>query len=155
MKPYKKIHLDSALYRIPGWIYFITIVSNFKTPYFVKEVLNREIIECLKREKERLECRVYAYCLMPDHLHFLCGTSWEGVSVLDFVNQFKGKSTRISWKYNIKGPLWQRRSYDHILRKEENFREMAEYILSNPVRRGIVGRWDEYPFSGCLDDFES
>ena len=153
IKPPQKIHLDASFYQMPGWIYFITIATNFKTSYFVKEDLNKEIIECLKRGKERLKCKVYVYCLMPDHLHILCGTNENHISVLDFVNQFKGKSTRIGWKYEIKGPLWQKRNYDHILRKEENLQEIADYIVNNPVRGGLVERWNQYPFCGYLDNF--
>jgi len=149
----KKIHLDSSVYKIPGWVYFITIVSNLKRPYFSEEKFNREIIDCLKEERRRVGCRIYAYCLMPEHLHLLCGPSDKEVSILDFVSQFKGKSTRIGWKYRVRGALWQRRSYDHILRTEENIRGVAEYIVNNPVRRGLVETSDQYPFSGFLDDF--
>jgi REP element-mobilizing transposase RayT len=154
VRPLKKIHLDSSLYKIPGWVYFVTIVSNFKTPYFLKERFNNEIIDCLKEEREKMRCKIYAYCLMPDHLHFLCGTKGGEISVLDFVSQFKGKSTRIGWRYNIKGPLWQRRSYDHIVREEEDLQETAKYIVNNPVRSGVVEKWDQYPFCGFLDEFD-
>ena len=154
MELYKKNHLDPSLYQKPGWVYFFTIVSNLKAPYFLGEDLNKQIILCLKEERERMKCGIYVYCLMPDHLHLLCGTNDQGISVLDFINQFKGKSTRIGWKYEIKGPLWQRRSYDHILRKEESLEETAKYIVSNPVRRGIVEEWNQYPFSGFLDNFD-
>ena len=148
------MHLDSSLYKIPGWVYFITIVSNFKASYFIEETFNNKLIECLEKERERMRCKVYTYCLMPDHLHLLCGTNDQEISVLDFVNQFKGKSTRIGWRYNIKGSLWQRKSYDHILRKEENIQEVATYIVNNPVRRELVKKWDQYPFSGFLDNFD-
>lgn len=155
MKPLKKIHLDTSLYKIPGWVYFLTIVANFKSPFFVDENFNREIIECIRDEKETMGCKIYVYCLMPDHLHLLCGTSNQEKSVLDFVNRFKGKSTRIGWKYGIKGGLWQRRSYDHILRKKEDLGGIADYIINNPVRRGIVKDSREYPYSGVLDQFDS
>jgi REP element-mobilizing transposase RayT len=91
---------------------------------------------------------------MPDHLHLLCGTNDKEISVLDFVNQYKGKSTRVGWRYNIKGPLWQRKSYDHILRREENIQEVATYIVNNPVRSGLVEKWDQYPYSEFLDNFD-
>jgi len=68
MKPPKKVHLDPSLYQVPGSVYFFTIVSNFKKPYFVNEDLNNEIIDCFKTERERIECKIYVYCLMPDHL---------------------------------------------------------------------------------------
>jgi putative transposase len=154
MRPPEKIRLDPSLYQVPGSVYFFTIISNFKKPYFVDENLNNEIIYCFKTERERMKCKIYVYCLMPDHLHLLCGSNNFGVSVLDLVNQFKGKSTRIGWKCGIKGSLWQRRSYDHILRKEEDLEETSKYIVNNPVRRGIVEEWAQYPFSGYLDNFD-
>lgn len=135
----------------------------------MKHELNMEIIECLKNQKEKLRCRVFVYCLMPEHLHFLCSVglyarrnyAYEGLhcldklpSIIDFVNQFKGKSTTIAWKYGIKGSLWQKRWYDHILRKDEDVRKIDEYTLNNPVRRGLVEHWYEYPYCGYLDEFD-
>jgi len=157
----KKIRLDPALYSKPGWVYSITIVANFKRQYFLKYELNIEIVECLRKQREKLGSRVFVYCLMPEHLHFLCSV---GVyprkifdrlpSIIDFVNQFKGKSTSIAWQYGIKGSLWQKRWYDHILRKGEDLRKIGEYILNNPVRRGLVEDWHKYPYCGYLDEFD-
>jgi len=165
----KKIHLDPSLYCKPGWVYSLSVIADFKRQYFLKHELNMEIIECLKNQKEKLKCRVSVYCLMPEHLHFLCRVepyahknyAHKGLhypdkepSIIDFVNQFKGKSTTIAWKYGIKGSLWQKRWYDHILRKNEDVRKIGEYILNNPVRRGLVEHWHEYPYCGYLDEFD-
>lgn len=106
----KKIRLEKSLYCNPGWIYSVTIVTDFKSQYFLN-------------------------------------------SVIDFVNQFKSKSTTISWKYGIKGSLWQKRFYDHILRKDEDIQKIGEYILNNPVRRRLVGDYREYPYGGYIDKF--
>jgi len=75
-------------------------------------------------------------------------------SIIDFVNQFKGKSTTIAWKYGIKGSVWQKRWYDHILRKDEDVGKIGQYILNNPVRRGLVEDWYEYTYCGYLDEFD-
>jgi len=37
--------------------------------------------------------------------------------------------------------------YDHVLRKEESIEGVARYILDNPVRKGLVSDYKEYPFS--------
>ncbi|MCJ7646038.1 hypothetical protein MUO65_03925, partial [bacterium] len=130
---------------------------------------NMEIIECLKKQREKLACRVFVYCLMPEHLHFVCSVglyarkdyAHKGLhypdktpSTIDLVNQFKGKSTSIAWQYGIKGNLWQKRWYDHILRKDEDVRKIGEYILNNPVRRRLVEDWHGYSYSGYLDEFD-
>jgi putative transposase len=150
----KKIRLDSSLYCSPDRVYSITIVANFKRKYFLEHDFNIEIIECPKLERERCGCRVFVYCLMPYHLHFLANPNSEEKSVINFVDQFKGKSTTIGWKYEIKGSLWQKRWYDHILRKEEDLAKSCEYISNNSVRKGLVKDWHEYPYCGCLDKFE-
>ncbi|MEW6557423.1 MAG: hypothetical protein AB1349_08725 [Elusimicrobiota bacterium] len=43
--------------------------------------------------------------------------------------------------------IWQESFYDHFLRKEETLEMVSLYILNNPVRKGIVDRWDRYPYS--------
>lgn len=38
--------------------------------------------------------------------------------------------------------------YDHILRKEEDVRDIARYVFENPLRSGLANSPDEYRFSG-------
>jgi hypothetical protein len=67
------------------------------------------------------------------------------------MNGFKSLSTRICWNHKIKGRVWQSSFYDHILRKDEDIFSVAEYILNNPVRRGMVAYWRDYKYCGLLD----
>jgi REP element-mobilizing transposase RayT len=67
------------------------------------------------------------------------------------MNAFKSKSTRICWNHGMHGKVWQGRFYDHILRKNEDIKTVAEYILHNPVRKGIVKDWRDYEYCGLLD----
>ena len=41
---------------------------------------------------------------------------------------------------------WQRDFFEHRLRKEESFREKADYIFANPVRAGLVERSEGWPY---------
>jgi REP element-mobilizing transposase RayT len=108
------------------------------------------IIETLRQEQDRIACCVYTYCLMPDHLHYLISSCREGVSVLAFTDQFKGKTTNLSWKLGWHHKLWQPRYYDHIIRKDEDLFIIAKYILENPVRKGLVSTPAEWPWCGTL-----
>jgi REP element-mobilizing transposase RayT len=85
---------------------------------------------------------------MPNHLHFLISPAKDGVSILDFTHQYKGKTTNLSWKLGWKGILWQPRFYDHIVRAEEDLQAIAEYILENPVRKGLVASAEDWQWSG-------
>jgi len=84
-----------------------------------------------------------AACLMPDHLHWLLA---DASRAPDAVSRFKSLSTRVSWQGSIRGRLWQRSYWDHVIRRQEDLREVAEYIIQNPVRAGLVRQADEYPW---------
>ena len=128
-----------------------TIRAYQKQSPFVRDDLNTLALDILREEQERQNCSVYTYCLMPDHLHFLLSPREDGISVLTFTNQHKGKATNRSWTVGWQGKLWQPRSYDHIVRHEESLRMIAEYILDNPARRGLVESAEDWPWSGHMN----
>jgi putative transposase len=152
-KPYtpaKNQRLDPTLYSRAGIICFVTIRAHANQSPFLREDLNRMLLDTLREEQGRQDCSVFTYCLMPDHLHFLVSPRRDGTSVLTFSDQYKGKSTNRSWKLGWQGKLWELRYYDHIVRAEEDLAAIAEYILNNPVRRGIADAKGEWPWSGHL-----
>jgi hypothetical protein len=51
------------------------------------------------------------------------------------------------FRKNYNEDLWHISYYDHVLRKEESMGKVAFYILGNPVRKGLVSDFREYPFS--------
>jgi len=149
--PARNRRLDSDEYATLGRVGFFTIRAYRRSIPFVVAELNEAILSILFEERVRLGMQLYAYCLMPDHLHMLIGLREDGPSMLAFVNQFKGKSTRVSWTHGRRGKLWQPRSYDHLVRRSESLRSIAEYIIANPVRRGLVESSDAYRWGGLLD----
>lgn len=81
---------------------------------------------------------VHVCLLMPDHLHAL----------LSFPNEADMASTVTAWKHYAATHLglhWQRGFFDHRLRREEGLREKADYILQNPVRKGLVKCAEDWP----------
>ncbi len=106
---------------------------------------------------------LYAYCLMPDHLHFVCRPTVEGPmsdhgargilpeSTLDHIARFKSYTTTESWKCGLTGPLWQRSSYDMIVDEFGPIDEVCRYSLDNPVRKGLVQVWTDWPYAGVVD----
>ena len=148
----KRIRLKNFDYANPR-PYFITICSRDKEPFFVNEKLNQQIIECLLEEKIRSGYKIFVFCLMPNHLHLLLAPSKKEISVSRFIGAFKSKTTRIAWNFGISGKLWQGRFHDHILRRREDLKTIGQYILDNPVRKGLVSRWQDYKFLGLIDSW--
>ena len=90
---------------------------------------------------------LFAYCLMPDHLHLLIGPT-KSKGIVDIVRDLKSQIGFHAKKKGYGRPLWQKSFYDHFLRKEESVQSTVSYILNNPVRKGMVNEWRDYPYSG-------
>jgi REP element-mobilizing transposase RayT len=91
---------------------------------------------------------------MPDHLHVLLQLGTADRTLGALVGSVKRFATQASWEIGYEGQLWQSRFYDHVMRTHEDGRRMAQYILDNPVRRGLVGEAELYQFSGMPDRLE-
>ncbi len=51
---------------------------------------------------------------------------------------------------NKLGVRWRKDYYDHVIRTREDIASQVRYILDNPVRKGLVSSWQEYPFKGSI-----
>jgi putative transposase len=149
--PPKNQRLDAELYATAGSVGFFTICAYARSSPFTTPELNDAVIAVLLQECQRMDIDMYVYCLMPDHLHILIGPREDRSSMLALADQFKGKSTRESWSHGQQGKLWQKRSYDHLVRRTEDPQAIARYILDNPVRRGLVHHCDHYPWAALVD----
>jgi putative transposase len=106
-------------------------------------------VRALKESATRQEFAVWAYCFMPDHLHLLLEGRSERSSLSPFVKDFKQR-TGFEFKTRCRKRLWQPSYYDRVLRRDEDMEVEAEYIFGNPVRRGLVSQFDEYPYLGSF-----
>ena len=113
--------------------------------------MNAAIVDCLIALRGVGGCELYAYCLMPDHLHFLAAPVADGASVLGFAHRFKSVSTRVAWQHHVRGRLWQPRFYDHVVRDTESLSAICDYILDNPLRAGLVASREQYRWSALVD----
>ncbi len=149
--PARNQRLDRFLYKASGQPVFFTVRSYRQSQPFVNPELARAVSNCLLEERSKHGIDVYVYCLLPDHLHLVACPQEDGKDTLTFLDRFKGRSTKISWDHGCPGKLWQPRSFDHLVRKEESLLDIAKYILENPVRRGLADRWEDYPGCGLVD----
>ena len=150
-QPAKNQRLDAALYACADRVCFFTLRAYQDNNPFSRRDLSVLVLDVLRAEQVLSSGVVFTYCLMPDHLHVLLSPSRTGVSALTFVDRFKGRSTNRSWTVGWQGKLWQPRSYDHIVRAEEDLLAIANYILHNPVRKGLVDSLEEWPWCGNMN----
>jgi putative transposase len=145
--------------RLPSFDYhdtshaiFVTMRAHAETgDPFTDPRLAQEIVQAIEWLRTNRLVRVYAYCLMPDHLHLLVQLGSDQWSLGDVMGSLKSFTTKRSWALGYEGELWQARFYDHIVRRSEDGKRIAEYILQNPVRKGLAEEADQYPYAGAPD----
>ncbi|MGH7801997.1 MAG: REP-associated tyrosine transposase [Thermodesulfobacteriota bacterium] len=131
------------------YIYFITICTANRKEIFNNYETVSEVVKQLKETADKLNFQILAYCFMPDHVHLLVGLNEADADLIGFIRHFKQK-TEYDFRKRHDINLWQRSFYDHILRKEESVIETVRYIFNNPVRKGLVKKFKEYPFLGYM-----
>ncbi|MCP4266525.1 MAG: transposase [Candidatus Brocadiaceae bacterium] len=132
-----------------SYAYSITICCYDKNSYFTNKNIVLNVLDLLNSISSEMNFFTLAYCFMPNHLHILT-SGGEGANLIKFIKKFKQVSG-----YNFKkitgNKLWQKSYHDHVIRKEEDLNSIAEYIFNNPVRKGLVEDYDDYPFLGPKD----
>ena len=85
---------------------------------------------------------------MPEHVHLLLSLQYsvdrEPIALYRILGDIKGVSAhRINKTLDRKGRVWQEESFDRATRDGE-FEYYIDYIINNPVKRGLVAAPDEY-----------
>ena len=145
----RRIRLPAPAY-INGDCFSITINVQGRVKIFEDSARATIALAALREAADKYGTQVFAYCLMPDHLHILAALP-SGANLVGFVRQFKQLSAfRLKRLAGKSVAVWQQRFYDHGLRAEEALQDVADYIWHNPVRAGIVTQAEAYPYSGSL-----
>jgi putative transposase len=148
----KRVHLTDFGSMGSSFIYFLTVCTAHKEPYFLDKRIKKIITDELEFRRIKGEIKLFFYCIMPDHLHLLLslGERYQK-NLQNWISAFKryiSRQTNVSFSVR---PLWQKNFYDHIVRTDESVSKIAEYIVNNPVRQGLVSVWKEYPYSRIVD----
>ncbi|MBC7927714.1 MAG: transposase [Bryobacteraceae bacterium] len=91
---------------------------------------------------------LHSWVIMPNHVHMLLTPHTD---VSSFLRRLKGFSARQANQIlkQAREAFWQDESYDHLVRSDQEFRNIERYILSNPVSAGLVELPELYPWSSA------
>lgn len=129
--------LDSSLHE-PLWLRQPNIAST--------------VAEALHHRADRLYT-LWSFTIMANHVHVLLTMKPDAPplwKVLQEIKKFTG--LQANRQLGRSGPFWEQESYDHLVRANKsdlqtNFSRILWYILDNPVKAGIVKKWDDYPYT--------
>ena len=125
--------------------YLITTVTHERDPIFRDFATARLLIHELRATSTEMNIQTLAWVLMPDHLHWLFTLKHSFLS--EVVRRLKGTSAyAINLHRGHHEKVWQKGFHDHAVRKEEDIKAIARYIIANPLRAGLVDNIGDYPF---------
>jgi thiamine-phosphate diphosphorylase len=131
--------LEKTRRRLPHWrldgsTYFVTFrVAQGELPPPERKIV-------LDHVKSGASCyyTLVAATIMPDHVHVLL-TPRSGTDLSRILKGVKGVSARLlNQSRGTHGRVWQDESWDRIMRDQNELDEKLEYMLLNPVKKGLV-----------------
>lgn len=134
---------------LPDLIYHVLNRGNNRQVVFAEEKDYLHYLEILKKYKLKFNFKIFAYCLMANHIHLVIKTSKQG-TISDIMKAVTIAHTRYyHHKYHASGHIWQGRFKSPIVSDDEYLLTLMRYIEQNPLRAGMVEQPDKYPFSSC------
>jgi putative transposase len=125
-------------------LHFITFSCFHRFP-LLEAAGARETVEAvLEQTRTRHQARIYAYVLMPEHVHLLINEP-SSILLSQFLKAVKQMTSR-----KLRGArekFWQCRYYDSNVRGERARSEVIRYIHRNPVKRGLVAKPEDWLWS--------
>ncbi len=133
-------------------VYFITICTKNRCEILSDicrgGALLRPIGKIIEIEienlSERFDINIDKYVIMPNHIHMIitiqrAEQSPAPTTIVDIICAFKSITTKLANKSeHISGrQIWQRSYHDHIIRNEQDYLSIWQYIDTNPIK------WEE------------
>jgi len=134
-------------------IYHIIMRGINRQTLFFDDVDCTKFIQTLQKYRDICGYKLYAYCLMGNHLHLLLQ---EGTEPLENVMR-RICGSYVFWynkKYDRIGYLFQDRFKSEPVEDDTYFLVVLRYIFQNPLRAGITDNIKTYKWSNYKDYIE-
>jgi putative transposase len=94
------------------------------------------------------------HCMMPNHFHVMFtplpkedGGYHAMSAIMHSLKRYTARQANLLLERE--GSFWQHENYDHVVRDEAERQRIAEYILNNPVKAGLISHWENWEWSHC------
>ena len=132
----------------PGFPHHVTQRGNRRQQTFFKNEDYEIYIGLMAEWCARFDVLIWAYCLMPNHVHLIAvPSSMDGLRRA--IGEAHRRYTRhVNFREGWRGHLWQGRFASYVM-DEPYALAAARYVEMNPVRAGLVKRPQDYPWSSA------
>lgn len=131
-------------------IYHVMLRGADRRIIFSDEEDCDRFLETIGRVKEISGFKLYAYCLMGNHVHLLLEEANESLETI-FKRIGASYVYYYNWKYALHGHLFQDRFRSECVDNDAYFLDVLRYICQNPVKAGLCQTPFDYPWLGCSE----
>ena len=131
-----------------GYPHHITQRGNYRQTVFAEEGDYSRYLELLAGFAPRYDLDIWAYCLMPNHIHIVGVPNSHDSLARTFNTVHMLYAQYFNRKQNAVGHLWQGRFFSCAL-DERHLYAAVRYVEQNPVRSGLVPAAQDYPWSSA------
>jgi putative transposase len=132
----------------PGLPHHVTQRGNRRQQTFFHDTDYTTYIELMHKWCTCHSVEIWAYCLMPNHVH-LIAVPGDEESLASAIGEAHKRYTKIiNEREGWRGHLWQGRFASYVM-DETYLLTCARYIEMNPVRAGLVAAPQDWPWSSA------
>ena len=133
---------------IPGLPHHVTQRGNRRERVFFSDADYQFYLDELGLAAKKAGSEIWAWCLMPNHVHLLIAPANEDGLRLTVANGHRRYAARLNGRNKWTGHLWQGR-YGSVVMDEAHLWHALAYVSLNPVRARLVERAQDWPWSSA------
>lgn len=141
--------------RVEGGSYFFTVnLRDRRSDILVAEI--DAFRDAVSATKARHPFHIDAWVVLPEHMHCLWTlppgdhdfpVRWRMIKALFSRSVPHVSANRLSLVRKRETGIWQRRYWEHTIRRDQDYAAHMDYIHFNPVKHGLVVHPADWPFS--------
>jgi putative transposase len=138
-----------------GYCYHVLNRGNGRRTVFRKAGDYAAFLQLLRQAGERVDVRLLAYCLMPNHFHLALWPRRDGDLSAYMMWLTTAHVRRYHQHYHSSGHVWQGRFRSFPIQEDDHLLTVLRYIERNPVRAGLVERAEAWLWSSAATGGEN
>jgi putative transposase len=123
------------------------------------------VLQSLCYGHDHQQYELYVACVMPDHVHLLFEPQIKNQdlaartifwSLTEILHGIKSSTAhRINRMRRTRGPVWEKESFDRLIRSESDLQEKFSYICRNPWDSKVANQNQDYPLLWTQETFSA
>ena len=133
---------------IPDYPHHVTQRGNRRQKTFFSDDDYKWYVKTVAKEKKEAGVEIWAYCLMPNHVHLVAVPKSRDCLARLFQSVHRQYTRRVNFREGWCGHLWQERFHSCVM-DEDHLAAAVRYVELNPVRGSLCDNPEQWEWSSA------